>query len=162
MGYKVGQASTCSVHLHLRCSGFCFTDFCHTGSLRRMDYIHKAKDGCIRFEEVGITTQTVNFKLITTSHLHPGGVSWVKAPIKGDCVIHMRTEGPCNVHYRHSERLRILAFWRLQFTNNVEICSSDVAVNEESQVGGVHMVFEVCLVHLNQIVVPFFCALYNT
>lgn len=148
--------------MHLRCHRFCFTDFCHMGSLHRINYIHKARDGCKRFEEAGITTRTMNFKIITTSHLHPGGVSWVKAAIKGHCVVHMWTEGPCNVHYGHTERLRVLAFGRFQFTNYVEICSSDVAVNEESQVGGVHVVFEVCLVHLNQIVVPLLCALYNT
>lgn len=111
--------------------------------------------------DTGLGIQMLNFIIVTLSHLHPGGIGWVKASIKGDSIIYMWTEGPCDVHDRHVECMRILASWRLQFTNNIQIRSSDIAIDEECKVGGIHMTFEVCLVHLNQIMVPLLCALNN-
>lgn len=111
--------------------------------------------------DTGFGIQMLNFKIVTPSHLHPGGIGWVKASIKGDSIIYMWTEGTCDVHDRHVECMRILASWRFQFTNNIQIRSSDIAIDEECEVGGIHMTFEVCLVHLNQIMVPLLCALNN-
>jgi hypothetical protein len=71
----------------------------------------------------------------------------------------MWTEGPSDVHDRHAECMRILASCRLQFTNDVQICSPDIAIDEECKVDGIHVPFEVCLVHLNQIMIPLLCAL---